>query len=263
MDAVSGPASIVPKKSVKRALRLHKLPEALSFLVPDVVLIRNLTVKLYPLPATALRPAPLYPSHLFRRLHDPPPLVPLPGFFQGVKNLFQTGLRLFGHLFLEGVDCLQFPTVKSVCLALICNRLHQVSHRRNRPQPAGFILGIVIIGHWRSPYKADCDAAKRWNEQFFKPLKAVCKNWKPRTVALIGNHSERIGRVLHARPELTGALGYVDLALSDYWDEVVHYVGTTPGIIEIQGILFAHYFVAGSFAKPKRPGCSNLIPGGA
>jgi hypothetical protein len=33
---------------------------------------------------------------------------------------------------------------------------------------------------------------------------------------------------------------------------VVHYTGTpgTPGIIEIQGILFAHYFVAGSLAKP-------------
>ncbi len=28
MDAFSGPASIAPKKSVKRVLRLHKLPEA-------------------------------------------------------------------------------------------------------------------------------------------------------------------------------------------------------------------------------------------
>jgi hypothetical protein len=99
-------------------------------------------------------------------------------------------------------------------------------------------------------YKADCDAGKRWNEQFFTPLRAARKVWKPRTVALIGNHEERIGRVLATRPELTGALGYGDLALTDYWDEVVHYVGTTPGILEIQGILFSHYFVAGSFAKP-------------
>src|SRR5262249_8469275 len=99
-------------------------------------------------------------------------------------------------------------------------------------------------------YKADCDAAKRWNEAFFAPLKPARNSWKPRTVALIGNHSERIGRVIQARPELTGAIGYGDLDLEHYWDEVVHYVGTTPGIIEIQGILFAHYFVAGSFAKP-------------
>jgi hypothetical protein len=98
-------------------------------------------------------------------------------------------------------------------------------------------------------YKADCDAAKRWSEHFFAPLRAARQ--KPRTVALIGNHSQRIGRVLQARPELTGAIGYGDLDLSSYWDEVVDYVGgSTPGIVEPQGILFAHYFVAGSFAKP-------------
>jgi hypothetical protein len=68
--------SIVPKKCIKRALRLHKLPEAQSFLVPDVVLIGNLTVKLHPLPATAPSPAPLNPSNTFGCLHDPPPRTP-------------------------------------------------------------------------------------------------------------------------------------------------------------------------------------------
>jgi hypothetical protein len=100
-------------------------------------------------------------------------------------------------------------------------------------------------------YKADCDAAKAWNSHFFAPLKAVRKNWKPRTVALIGNHSERISRVNRSRPELP--LGYEDLGLEESgWDEVVHYAGNpgTPGIIELQGILFSHYFVAGSFARP-------------
>src|SRR6266536_2432016 len=100
-------------------------------------------------------------------------------------------------------------------------------------------------------YKADCDAAKRWSEHFFAPLKAARKVWKPRTVALIGNHEERISRVIRALPELP--LGYSDLSLEESgWEETVYYTGTagTPGVIEIQGILFAHYFVAGSFAKP-------------
>jgi hypothetical protein len=41
-------------------------------------------------------------------------LLALAGFFQGVKNLFQAGADLFGHLLLEGVDCPQFLLVESV-----------------------------------------------------------------------------------------------------------------------------------------------------
>lgn len=129
---------------------------------------------------------------------------------------------------------------------IICN----MGDLADMPSLFGFDVGgnkkTAEIG---PTYKADCDAAKRWNEHFFAPLRAA--HQKPRTVALIGNHSQRIARVLQAKPELTGAIGYSDLDLESYWDEIVDYVGgSTPGIIELQGILFAHYFVAGSFAKP-------------
>jgi hypothetical protein len=72
----------------------------------------------------------------------------------------------------------------------------------------------------------------------------------PRTVFLEGNHEHRIHRAIDLQPELDGAIGYSDLNLSEWYDDIVLYEGTTPGHIEINGITYAHYFISGVAGRP-------------
>lgn len=74
-------------------------------------------------------------------------------------------------------------------------------------------------------------------------LHAAMDGFKPRRkIILRGNHEQRIQRVVADNPKLKGALSYDhfnDRALG--W-EVVDYNGAQPGIIDIEGVKFAHYF---------------------
>jgi hypothetical protein len=69
--------------------------------------------------------------------------------------------------------------------------------------------------------------------------------YKPkRKIILRGNHENRIDRAVADNPKLAGALScdhFNDRALG--W-EVVDYNGDHPGIIDIEGVKFAHYFAA-------------------
>jgi hypothetical protein len=80
------------------------------------------------------------------------------------------------------------------------------------------------------------------------PMKKLKKKM-PDAYYFIGNHEQRIERALDLSPELQGTVGYKDLALDDFYDEVVYYEGDTPGIKNIQGIAFAHYFISGVMGK--------------
>jgi hypothetical protein len=81
---------------------------------------------------------------------------------------------------------------------------------------------------------------KRWKQQ---------KQKKPETTYLIGNHEERISRAMDLHPELEGAITYDHLELDRWYDNVVHYEGQTPGVIEIDEINYAHYFVSGVMGR--------------
>lgn len=74
-------------------------------------------------------------------------------------------------------------------------------------------------------------------------LEDAMQGFQPaRKLILRGNHEQRIERAVSNDPRLKGALTYDhfnDRALG--W-EVVDYNGATPGIVEIEGIKFAHYF---------------------
>src|SRR5262249_8518068 len=54
-------------------------------------------------------------------------------------------------------------------------------------------------------------------------------------------HEQRIDRALDMHPELMGSIGYKDLDLERYYDDIVHYVGGTPGTITVDGIFYALY----------------------
>lgn len=113
-------------------------------------------------------------------------------------------------------------------------------------------------------YAADVESWLDFQERMFKPIKARKKKL-PTFTYLEGNHYHRIKRAVEFQSELEGTIGLKDLELNRYWNRVVEYEGRTPGIISIDGICYAHYFVSGVMGKSiggERPAHSLLAKQG-
>lgn len=101
-------------------------------------------------------------------------------------------------------------------------------------------------------YERDIEAHLDFQEKMWKPMKKSKKKM-PRTVFLEGNHEHRIKRVLDFEPHLAGSkvgLSFSDLDLDNYYKEVVEYEGGTPGIITVDGVSYAHFFISGVMGRP-------------
>lgn len=105
-------------------------------------------------------------------------------------------------------------------------------------------------------YKGDIEAHLDFQERLWGPVKATKKRL-PRRIILEGNHENRIERALDLSPELEGTIGFKDYQFDRYYDEVVRYDGQLPGVLDHEGILFAHFFPAGVSGRPmggEKPG---------
>lgn len=98
-------------------------------------------------------------------------------------------------------------------------------------------------------YKQDIDAHNDFQDRLWWRTRKA-KRKLPRRVRLIGNHEQRIDRALDSNQNLCGSIGYSDLQLDKYYDDIVYYEGTTPGTIEIDGVSYAHYFTSGLMGRP-------------
>lgn len=98
-------------------------------------------------------------------------------------------------------------------------------------------------------YKKDIDAGLDFDERLWAPLRKAKKK-RPRRVFIEGNHEFRLKKLLDLQPELEGTVGFNDLDLGYNYDDIVEYTGNTPGIIEVDGIHYAHYFVSGVMGRP-------------
>lgn len=98
-------------------------------------------------------------------------------------------------------------------------------------------------------YRDDINSHLDFQERVWEPVRARKKKL-PFRVFLEGNHEHRIEKALDLSPELDGAISFDHLQLSEYYDRVVRYVGSTPGKVTINGITFAHYFVSGVMGRP-------------
>lgn len=98
-------------------------------------------------------------------------------------------------------------------------------------------------------YRADIEAHLDFQDRLWNPV-VQRKKRLPRSVFCIGNHEQRIEKALDLSPELTGTIGMGDLELDRWYDDVVPYVGSTPGVIEIDGVHYAHYFTSGVMGRP-------------
>lgn len=98
-------------------------------------------------------------------------------------------------------------------------------------------------------YKADVDAHNDFQDRVWHQWRRSKKKL-PRRIRLIGNHEQRIDRVLDLHPELQGTVSYSDLDLERYYDTIVPYDGSNPGTITVDGVSYAHYFVSGVMGRP-------------
>jgi len=115
------------------------------------------------------------------------------------------------------------------------------------PSLSGFDKGTrAAIGR---TYRADIDAGLEFNERLWAPIKAA-KRKLPRRVFCMGNHEHRIPKAINLQPELEGAIGLHDLELERSYDDIIDYNGRSPGVIEIDGINYAHFFISGVMGKP-------------
>jgi len=93
-------------------------------------------------------------------------------------------------------------------------------------------------------YDLDVSSGIEFQDRIWHEVKSRKKKM-PRRVFLVGNHEHRINKLTQLHPELHGKVSLKDLQLEHYYDEVVEYQGTTPGVITIDGIDYAHYFISG------------------
>lgn len=98
-------------------------------------------------------------------------------------------------------------------------------------------------------YKKDIAAANDFEDKLWSRVRKQKKKL-PYRCTLIGNHENRITRAVDLSPELEGVVTLNDLNLDYFYNDIVDYEGHTPGIIEIDGIQYAHYFVNGLMGKP-------------
>lgn len=94
-------------------------------------------------------------------------------------------------------------------------------------------------------YVDDIKAGRKAMERFLEPITSV-KDYKPRLVFTLGNHEHRIVRYVENNPEFAGKFGFDDLGLRDYGWEVHDFLKP----VEIDGILYCHYFTSGVMGRP-------------
>lgn len=98
-------------------------------------------------------------------------------------------------------------------------------------------------------YIEDIKSHLDFQKRMWEPVRARKKKM-PETFFLEGNHENRLSRALDLSPEYDGAISLDHLKLDEYYDTIVPYDGGSPGVIEIEGILFAHFFISGIMGRP-------------
>jgi calcineurin-like phosphoesterase family protein len=99
-------------------------------------------------------------------------------------------------------------------------------------------------------YVNDVKAVRTAMDKLLKPLddynRTAKKKYTPRKVMTLGNHEDRITRVVNANPEYADKFDLEDLGYRDYGWEVHPFLK----VVEIDGIQYAHYFTSGVMGRP-------------
>lgn len=97
-------------------------------------------------------------------------------------------------------------------------------------------------------YRADIDAHLDFNDRLWNTVRKS-KRKLPHRYFFEGNHEHRISKAINLQPELEGAISFDDLELERYYDTITPYNGRSPGVADIDGIKYAHFFISGVMGK--------------
>lgn len=103
-------------------------------------------------------------------------------------------------------------------------------------------------------YKADIEASITGMETLLEPLQSYNerarknkeKQYHPRCVLTLGNHENRINKVVNSDPKLDGTISVDDLRYEAFGWEVYPFLEP----IVIDGVAYCHYFTTGVLGKP-------------
>ena len=98
-------------------------------------------------------------------------------------------------------------------------------------------------------YRKDIDAGLEFDDRIWHKLRKN-KRRLPRRVFCEGNHEFRAKRAVEMSPELEGTISFKDFDLNHNYDDVVEYRGSTPGVIEVDGVHYAHFLISGVKGLP-------------
>lgn len=94
-------------------------------------------------------------------------------------------------------------------------------------------------------YKADLEAGHKAMELLMTPILKE-KDYHPRLVMTLGNHENRITRYADQNPAISDHLSVADLGYEAWGFEVIPFLK----VIEIDGIMYCHYFYNPNTGKP-------------
>lgn len=114
------------------------------------------------------------------------------------------------------------------------------------PSCSSYAKGVAFEG---KRYKADVASVHAGMEKLLKPLRDFNlqrlkwkeKLYRPKMILTLGNHENRINRVINDNPILEGTISVDDLNYEHYGWEVIPFLETTV----IEGVCFSHYFTTG------------------
>lgn len=112
-------------------------------------------------------------------------------------------------------------------------------------------------------YRADIDSHLDFQYRLWDTVRAA-KRKLPHRIILEGNHEHRIKKAIDIQPELEGTISTSDLNMLDFYDEFIEYNGRSPGVVEVDGIKYAHFFISGVMGKAIggiHPAYSILVKG--
>lgn len=99
-------------------------------------------------------------------------------------------------------------------------------------------------------YAKDIESSVDAQDRFFRPIRARKKRL-PEFWMLEGNHDNRIRKAINANAsQLDGVISINDLQFAEYGWNFVEYDGSTPGILELDGIAYSHFFTSGVMGRP-------------
>jgi hypothetical protein len=100
-------------------------------------------------------------------------------------------------------------------------------------------------------FQSDVAAGIQTNDVIWKPHQKAMSRWNCHRIILEGNHEQRISRATEEpeRWSLKGLPDYSILQADRYYDEIVRYKGSTPGLTTVGGVTFRHYAPNG-MSKP-------------